>query len=270
MENNLSDKKFRKWGWGWYILAGIVSLSINKPFPGTELKHSITYLLGVSFSILMYFYFRNKVFRNYNKFTLRSTFSGLISYVLTVFFVAAVASFGNVLSSDILSTVSKNISSHTQKVSSKINEFKKEETLLWEFFVDEPSTDNEISNNIKIIEKSIPLHKTVDSIALATFTSIHNTISEAEKNYPERMKLFPINSEMLLTIIDKLKKLSSTTINKFTALKSYYNSELNGKTNSDELWESYLIAEENYSIAENEYSIIMNEFIRAQNQFIDK
>ncbi|MGD8307649.1 MAG: hypothetical protein PVF17_13410, partial [Ignavibacteria bacterium] len=88
MENNLSDKKFRKWGWGWYILAGIVSMSINKSFPGTETKHSIAYLLGVSFSILIYFYFRNRVFRNYHKYILRSTYSGLISYVLTVFFVA--------------------------------------------------------------------------------------------------------------------------------------------------------------------------------------
>ena len=68
MENQLNDKKFRKWGW--YILAAFVSMSISKSFPGTELKHSIIYLLGISFTILVYFFFRNKIFKNYNKYIL--------------------------------------------------------------------------------------------------------------------------------------------------------------------------------------------------------
>ena len=55
MENQLNDKKFRKWGW--YILAAFVSMSISKSFPGTELKHSIIYLLGISFTILVYLFF---------------------------------------------------------------------------------------------------------------------------------------------------------------------------------------------------------------------
>ena len=59
-----------------------------------------------------------------------------------------------------------------------LNSFKKDDALLTDLFIDEPSTRNEIINNIKVLDKSIPLYHFKDSIALSTFNSIYLIIDK--------------------------------------------------------------------------------------------
>jgi len=270
MENGLSNKEFRKWGWGWIVLAGLLNIGLTKSYPSNSTSSSIIYLSGIIFSILAYFYFRNKIFKNYNKYILRSFYSGLISYILSIAFIAVVASFVNIMTTDILISISQKIKYETDEISSTISNFQKEDALLWDFFVDEPSTDNEIKNNIKIIEKSVPLYNTKDSIALLTFNKIHKIIAEAEIQNPEKMSVFPITSQMMSLLISRYKDFSESVQVKFETLKNYYNSVLEDNSETDNRWDLYVLALNQLEESEKNYKIILNDFINAQKDFNTK
>jgi len=270
MSNSQKENNFRKWGWGWFILAGIISSTILRAYPGSEVKHSITYLLGVSFAIIIYFYFRNRVFRNYHKYTLRSFYSGLISYVLTIFFVGVVYSFSSALSTDILTTVAKKVEYETKGISTTISEFQEKDTQLWSRFVEEPVTEDDIENNLDIIDKSIPLYKNKDSVALSTFSKIHQIIEEAESKDPKRMNIYPITSKMTASLYSNYKNYAVSMQSKFRTQKDYYLAVLDDNLDEEQYWEVYAKTYERLINAERSFKNILDEFTKAKENFVQK
>ena len=163
----------------------------------------------------------------------RSFLSGFISYIITALLITGLA---GLIAPNIISEVSKNISRESDKIITSINSFKKDDALLWDLFIDEPSTRNEVINNIKILDKSVPLYHYKDSIALSAFNSIYTIISDAENKNPIEMKNYPLKSDLILSLQQSYTNLATNTYNKFSTLKNYYNALLSDKGDIDVLW----------------------------------
>jgi hypothetical protein len=79
------SKKMRKWGWGWYILFGFLTVVFNKYYNVTDTNAPIAYIIGITISLFLYFYLRKNFFTTFNKPWLRSFLSGIISYFIGAF-----------------------------------------------------------------------------------------------------------------------------------------------------------------------------------------
>lgn len=90
-EINIEHKKARKWGWGWYILAGLVYTSVGKEYSYLGEQKGILTAFGGIVCIPIYFYLRNKVFDEMSAINTRSFISGFISFLITACLVVALA-----------------------------------------------------------------------------------------------------------------------------------------------------------------------------------
>ncbi|MDR3668666.1 MAG: tetratricopeptide repeat protein [Ignavibacteriaceae bacterium] len=88
---NVEQKKVRKWGWGWYIIFGIMFTSLGKIYSNPSGTTSFLPSLGAIISVVIYFYFRNKVLDEMSAINTRSFLSGLISLVISSILVAILA-----------------------------------------------------------------------------------------------------------------------------------------------------------------------------------
>lgn len=91
-----AKSKERKWGWGWYILVGLIFMSIQKVFKGygeingIEIQTILT-LSSLFISLFVYFYLRNKILLSIKKVKLRSFISGTISFISTSIIIGLLA-----------------------------------------------------------------------------------------------------------------------------------------------------------------------------------
>jgi hypothetical protein len=181
--------------------------------------------------------------------------------MITALLVAGLAIF---IKPDVISDVSKSISIESEKIISSMNSFKKDDALLWDLFIDEPSTRNEVINNIKILDKSVPLYHYKDSITLSAFNSIYTIISNAENKSPIEMKNYPLKSDLILSLQESYINLSTNTYNKFTTLKNYYNALLSDEGDIDALWNQCEDAQNKLENSQSTYVSLMNEFLEFQ------
>lgn len=89
---NIESTKAKKWGWGWYLLVGLVYISLGKMYPSQLNTHkNIIIIFGTIISVPIYVYFRNKVFDEMSATKTRSFISGLIAYFITALLVTVLA-----------------------------------------------------------------------------------------------------------------------------------------------------------------------------------
>ena len=260
-EKKIELRKERKWGWGWYILAAFVGYSIDKTYAEYGDSKGILYLLGIGLSILIYFYFRNKLLKEVSFLRLRSFISGVISLILTSIVIGLTA---NLVAPDIYGSVSRSITKEIKNISSSLNSFKKEDETLWSFFVDEPSTASEYKNNIRILEKSIPLYKSKDSVALFAYNKLFTILNDAEEKYPNKMKQYPMTSAMVSSVINSYTEFSIAMQNKFIALQDYYNAHLENNPSVNSFWNKVLITQEELESKQAKYLQASNKFSESQ------
>ncbi len=228
-------------GLGWFIFFGFIGTYINKTYTEFGDSIGILYLFGVGISIPLYFYLRNKLLKEVSFLRLRSFISGVISWILTAFIIALIS---NIVSPDIYGSISRSITKEFKSISTSVNAFKKEDEMLWTLFVENPSTNSEIKNNLRILEKSISLYKSKDSVVLSAYNNFLSILSDAEKEYPNKTKDYPIKSKMATSLIDTYVALSNSVQNKFIAMHNYCNALLENNTNSNLLWSTVLNAQE--------------------------
>jgi hypothetical protein len=259
-------KKKKNWGIGWFFLIGLVSYSINNVYKNWGENIAILNILGVTFSLLIYFYFRNKVLNEISASTTRSFLSACISLFLTGLIIAGIAEF---IKHDIISEVSGEITNESKIISLSLKSFTKDEALLSDLFIDEPSTRNEIMNNIKILDESIPLYNLKDSLAQTNFSSIYSILYNAEKMHPDEMKNYPMKSDFILSLRDSYNIFASNTYTKFITLKSYYNALLSGDENTEVLWDKVMKAQNNLENSQVNYMSLINKFQEVQKKLIE-
>ena len=254
-------KQEKKWGWGWYILAGFIFTSINKYYKNLNELTFVLEIIGIAIALSLYFYFRNKILKEISNIRLRSFLAGIISYILSAITVALVANF---ITPNINSTITNSISIHTDELKSIIQSYRKEDDTIWKDFIDEPKTNSELEQNIDVIDKSLLFYKNNDTLVIKTLSAIKNNIVNAENNYSTQMANYPINSSVLLSLINQYKIFSEKTNSKLVWQKNYYASIINNSGNSNEIWDNYVNAENEMENARQKYFVEINEFINKQ------
>ena len=256
-EKIIAVKKERKWGFGWYILMGIVYIGIKGTYK--NLGDSVYSLctIGEILSIPIYFYFRNKILKELSQQITRSFIAGLISFFITAIIVAVIASY---MQPNIMREVNNKIKDETRKSKIVMDSLVLEDSKLWEFFTDEPSTENEIRNNIKILDRAIPIYKSKDSTLMAMIDNVNSVIIDANNRYPEIMSKYPITTEFLIKVRNKLIIFAQDTQQKYITLKNYYYAYLENNNNVDEYYKIFSKAQADLETSNSEYLNASKEF----------
>lgn len=265
-EKAIALKKERKWGFGWYILGGLVYLGIKQTYKNLGDTAYTLASIGIILSIPIYFYFRNKILNELSQQITRSFLAGLISVILTASTIPVIAYF---MQPNIMREVTVKVKAETEKSKVGIDSFLKEDNNLWEFFTDEPTTENEFRNNIKILDKAIPLYKTKDSIVMVMLDNVNSAIIDANNRYPETMSKYPTTSEQLIKLMNKLKIFAQDTQKKYITLKNYYNAHLEDRNNVDEYYEIFSKAQADLDASSKEYETTAKEIQEILENFIN-
>jgi len=265
-ESSIVTKKLpkqRKWGWGWIVVGGLLSYQINN-FYKESLgdNRNILVIIGIPLSILIYVYLRNKVFINTKVDRQRSFVSGLISVFVGWSVIVLMA---GLLKPSVFIDTSNYISFEMEKLTSVVSKFQKEDALLWEFFIYDPETENDVKNNIKIIDKSIPLYRSKDSVAAVLLNNIYISVLKLEKQHPNELKTNPQLSESISSIIDNLKIMASASQRNLSLLKDYYIAWLNNSDDIEELYNDYNKSELELEDIQQKYMNSISEFVNSIN-----
>lgn len=149
--NQGGTKNNERWGWGWIILIGLISYTINKTYSGFDLNTILLYLIGISSSLLFYFYFRNIRFGKINYPKFKSFLSGSITFVVCILIISESQVFLNIINPNIKNDVARIIVEEMKKSKSSIDEMNDYESTIFEMYNADPETDKEIKQNIEIL-----------------------------------------------------------------------------------------------------------------------
>ena len=253
---DVSKPKKRKWSWGLLTTVAIVGTSIEKYYKDYGDNQSILFLSGVFVSIILYIYLNNKGLEKIKGELKRPIIAGIIAFMLTMFVVNALAYF---FFPSIESMLYKKINTENKIASSKMNELLKEYSIIWISYVDEPTTNDDLMNNINIIDKAIPLSTKKDSIFQTTYSNIYEVLIDAQKKNPKIKEKFPGYAELLLDAIKEDKINQEKTIQSFITQKKYYNSILMKQNNSDELYDLYVKTQDELNSSTNRLALLANK-----------
>jgi hypothetical protein len=207
------------------------------------------------------------VLNEISKLITRSFLSGLISFIITAFLVAG---FVNLITPNVINEVSKAILVESNKNLVLLKTVKKDESLLEDLFINNPSTRNEIINNIKILEKSNSLYNSKDSIMLSVYNSIYSIIYDAEKKYPNEMINYPYKLDFIVSIRESYNIFASNTYTKLNALIKYYNALLTDKKDKEILWNNVVQADSDLNVSQAKFLSLSNKFKEIQETNTDK
>lgn len=235
---DIGGPKARKWGWGWYILAGLYWTGQEKYYAGEQ--YNWLKLIGIASCIIIYFYFRNKVFveKPINR---RSFYSGVLAYISAGAIVSVLVFFVPKTSVEL----TKKINTETNKMRTFLLDFVRKDSVISGSLISNPKTKNELLHNIEIIDKATDLYKAKDSVVLTTYNSIYLILKRAEDQFPTDLKGYKLKSEGIISIINGYKKFVAGYYDCSDKLKLYYQARLNGEKNQDDLLDQYLEANEN-------------------------
>ena len=93
-------KQMRKWGWGWYLLSGLLYVgykNTSSPADMNSTASNLGLLVGITVALVLYFYLRKHFFKNFKESWTRSFTAGLVSYVVAAFLMGFIRAFGRSL-----------------------------------------------------------------------------------------------------------------------------------------------------------------------------
>ncbi|HXI83583.1 MAG TPA: zinc ribbon domain-containing protein [Verrucomicrobiae bacterium] len=263
---DLKVKQPKKWGWGWYIAAGIFWVGSSNSykdyglFCGTEFVNSLQ-LLGLALLVPLYFWLRNKLLmRKITNQGVRSFVSGLIAWFVAGFLVAAIADIK-------IRTDAKQLNQDTRSIlirlAPQLEQFKKQDTDLWAAYTPEPTNRNQIQTNISIVNESLSANeaKYVD-----VANSLHTMSSLVEKKLKEcpaiekqsngQYSKFAGQLETIATKADRLGRLNQDLL---TNLLKYNQGLMQGDPSASTYLNAAQLTRAEVGSADHEYQSLFEE-----------
>ena len=195
----------------------------------------------------------------YHTLSQRSLVSGFILLLFTALVVSIVACTQK---ADIKVTTTEFIIDDINKALNEAQEQNEKYDLLWKFYINEPTTGNEVLTDIRVLEQTRPIDSLAYSVVLKSFKRIHKHLLSAENKYPDAFYDYPIKSSLILSLIDKLENRSIGTLIVSQRLVAYYKAWLNNSEKIDSIWEVYIKSLDEFETAEKIYREELNKFMR--------
>ena len=229
-EKKLTNKKpkQRKWGWGWYFVAFIVFSSVDRDQGLDDNLRNALSLFALIGSILIYFLFRNKFFKEFKNVYWRAIAAGGISVISTFIIVILIVKMIPT-ERDLYNEFLNRINSLQVKLINEGIKINQELIDIDSKYIDDPSTkaDYEINRTYANSFSKVYIEKLkINRNFLLNSQELLDTYKDELNAIPR--DLFPPKSlyDDLLNDVDSLIVTTETCYN---YLANYYTAIVNGK-----------------------------------------
>ena len=242
--------KNKRWGWGWYIMSGIIYTSIQKEYTKYGIYQIVIEMCSIVIGLLAYFAFRNKYLLKINTLWQRSFVAGILAMMVAGFFTGFISNL--IPTQD--NRVAKIIQSQNDILQGHVKSFTEKNNFLWSKFIANPNTTEDFQNNLSIVEAAIPLFRLKDSVLVGTQKDVALKVREIyEETIPSKWSLSfsPSDVDRIVSKAENVRDLDQVML---TNLSSYYQAVLLGKDDYNKYWLAYETTKERIDKEAQEYS----------------
>jgi len=217
----------RKWGWGWYVLAGVFVAGFNKSCGGYGIVSDVTELGGLGISCLLYFALRNKVLTRISSPTTRSFVAGVLSYVVVAVAAGVVVA---VFARSVERSVALGLQSQTSRVSAEGGALLAKEAELWSKVNLQAASKADMQQNIVILQELAVVTDRKAAIFADVVQSYSSLLDGSVHEYPALTNRLDAVITAMKWLKEKEPPLRFLTQNMISNLSNCYASALESGT----------------------------------------
>lgn len=184
----------------------------------------------------------------------------LVSFAIIALIFLLKVPITNLFSSDYISILNKNILREGKDLSTFYDNFNREDSTNWQKFIPVVESEYDARINLRIVERSIPLYKTKDSVTLGVYNNIYKYLIEAEEQYPQEIINYPLNSKIITSVIKDYENYSDATFEKLNAMIEYHKNVFESTANAEQLFNKYNLTENKLDLLRKNYQVTLNKF----------
>jgi hypothetical protein len=232
----------RKWGWGWYVLGGLMVMQLKKPpYAGYGIISVYTEAGPIATALVLYFYLRNKWLSKTNNTATRSFAAGVISYVI----VGMSAAFVMRIAADKLEArCAQELDSLVNRMKGQADELQTKEELLWSKLNPQAVTKAEMQTNILVLGEIAELSERKVAFAESLFQTMLSITRSYSDDYPAMTNTLNVAVGAMQGLREKLPRLRAAGSRMVEDVTACYTSALEERTSPSDcsrVLESHLV-----------------------------